>query len=87
MPACTDAAKPPASNASGARQDRPDQHRSELCAHFARPRRATPQQLATLLRNHWQVENRLHYVMCVTLPTTKTAGGRMCATCRAIWPA
>ena len=26
------------------------------------PRQATPQQLANLLRNHWQIENRLHYV-------------------------
>ena len=26
------------------------------------PAQATPDQLATLLRNHWEIENRLHYV-------------------------
>ena len=26
------------------------------------PERATPEQLAALVRNHWHIENRLHYV-------------------------
>ena len=26
------------------------------------PDRASPQQIAALVRNHWQIENRLHYV-------------------------
>ena len=26
------------------------------------PQRSTPEQLAALVRNHWHIENRLHYV-------------------------
>ena len=42
------------------------------------PGRAGTEQLAALVRNHWQIENRLHYVRDFTYDEDR---------CRATWPA
>ena len=46
---------------------------------------AGPEELAALVRRHWHIENRLHYVR--DSPTTRTAAGCAWAICRATWPA
>ena len=68
-------------------QDRQEQHRSDLGGLTSLGTdRAGPEELLALVRNHWHIENRLHYVPRPS-PTTKTAAGRMCVTCPAISPA
>ena len=49
------------------------------------PDETTPEQLAAMIRNHWHIENRLHYVRDFTY--ARTAAGLTCGTCRAIWRA
>ncbi len=47
--------------------------------------RAGPEELLELVRNHWHIENRLHYVRDFT--STKTDAGPTCVTCPEISPA
>jgi predicted transposase YbfD/YdcC len=49
---------------------------------------ASPHQIAGLLRGHWHIENRLHWVReeSLTSPTTKTAPASAPATHLAPWP-
>jgi len=47
---------------AAAAQERPEQPRCQRRADLAEPEQTTPKQLAGLIRDYWQIENRLHYV-------------------------
>ena len=49
------------------------------------PDETTPEQLATMIRNHWHIENRLHYVRDFTYDEDRCRP--TCVTCRATWRA
>ncbi len=48
------------------------------------PEQATSEQLGEMVRNHWHIENRLHYVR--DFAYDEDGCRRVCAICRGIWP-